>query len=316
MITNGTSILERKIFSLPNAAHAYWLEIINRCESLIQLGIWSGINVNKFRMWLNNFKTEQEKYFAACILDSFIYRSDEQTISIIKQLFQRTIPDLTKAEKSPIGTIDIMKSMNKNARLTEPGLRLVTVLNEDDPPTKSSYWIARFIKRNFDINPKWIIEPKNVKKNFQQGIRTFIFIDDILATGHQFELCIDDFCLGEIIENAFVAYTPLIAHKIGIDYLKNNIKNLKISTVEMLDNYHSIFHADSPCFADGENTPEAAKQFYFKLLKKKNIVISGSNRRGYGHLELAFAFEQSTPDNSLPILWWSDSILWQPLLNR
>lgn len=46
----------------------------SQCGKLIEYGIWKGIDSNDLSAWLKNFSTEQEKYFAACIMDWLVYR--------------------------------------------------------------------------------------------------------------------------------------------------------------------------------------------------------------------------------------------------
>jgi hypothetical protein len=59
-----------------------------------------------------------------------------------------------------------------------------------------------------------------------------------------------------------------------------------------------------------------ARDFYYDLLDERQIRIDGPDRRGFGHYEIAYAFQHAVPDNSLPILWWSHSEHWKPLFDR
>lgn len=83
-------------FKLPRDGKIYIDQIVERCTSLIQCGIWGDMHPSHLRRWMKNFTTDEEKYFAACVLDSLIYRSKSQTIALIRQLFQRALPDLTR----------------------------------------------------------------------------------------------------------------------------------------------------------------------------------------------------------------------------
>jgi hypothetical protein len=118
------------------------------------------------------------------------------------------------------------------------------------------------------------------------------------------------------LPDIYAAYIPLVAHATGMATLRSGLAGLRVVTVEMLDSSHSLFNRKCKCFHDGVNTPDSAKEFYYDLLRRKNIDISGPNRRGFGHLELAYVFSHAAPDNSLPILWWPYSDSWSPLFNR
>ena len=120
----------------------------------------------------------------------------------------------------------------------------------------------------------------------------------------------------KFLDENYVAYTPFVACSKGLDQLRTVSPRLRLASVEELDESYGLFDLTSKAFEDGVNTPETAKEYYYNLLKIKGIDISGPERRGYGHLELTYAFEHATPDNSLPILWWSESRHWKPLFDR
>ena len=133
-----------KNFGIPQYGNMYIHSITDRCENLIHHGIWNGIHITRYKKWWSNFRTEEEQYFAACVIDSLIYRSEDQTIAIMKQLLQRTLPDLNNKNPMPIGIHtnfeDILK---KRPYSPDPKMRLVTVLGGKDPHSKSSPTIAR-----------------------------------------------------------------------------------------------------------------------------------------------------------------------------
>ncbi len=173
-------------FKVPDDGIIYMRQTEERCMDLIYHGIWFGIDQNRLRRWLSNFRSDEEKYFASCVLDSVIYRSEDQTIALIQQMFQRTLPDMDRGDPMPITPIDDWTYALKRNVKTDPGLRFVTVARRSDPPTKSAYYIARLLKRNFIIDERLIIKPEHVQEKIIQGINTFLFIDDFLGTGTQF----------------------------------------------------------------------------------------------------------------------------------
>jgi hypothetical protein len=61
-------------FQEPKDAVTYTTEITRRAEALIDNKVWTGIKVQRLRAWLSNFRTKEEKYFGACVLDSLVYR--------------------------------------------------------------------------------------------------------------------------------------------------------------------------------------------------------------------------------------------------
>lgn len=304
MINNGD-------FKIPSNWETYFYSIKERVYDLIRNQIWSGIQIVQIELWLKNFESNEEKYFAACILDSLIYRSNAQTEALVFQLFTKSIPNLTRVYPTPIGKLDnILETLGKT---TSPAFRIVAATGEFDGPTASSYFISRLLRRQFSVYESWIINPKEISRYYNDDIKIFIFIDDFLGTGNQFYELGIEIDLTYILRQAYCIYAPLVAHQKGIEFLKEEYPALKIVYGEYLENESAIFNH---YFNDDINTPETAKNFYLKLIKSKNFGITDSNRYfGYGNLALAYAFEHGIPDNSLHILWYNMEG-WHKLFNR
>ncbi len=309
--------LDKDKFSLPDGSDIYINNVIERCENLIAYGIWSGIELTRLRKWLCNFDDGEEKYFAACILDSLIYRSEGQTFALIQQLFQRILPDLNRSDPMPISpAVDWKKSLKKSNQDCDPGIRLVVAVKSSDPPTKSAHAVARYMKRSFSINERWIIKPTEMENQINYGIKVFLFIDDFLGTGNQFSTFIKDEGLSQCLSSIYAAYIPLTAHKDGIKNLRYKFNNLRVTAVEILDETHNLFHESCNCFKDGKNNHISARMFYDNLLKVKNIKIKPVRQDFFGNLELAYIFSHAAPNNCLPILWWKETPTWHPLFDR
>ena len=295
------------MITLPKEWLDYNNTIRDRCRDLIEFKIWSGIDLNSFEAWRQNFKTDEEKYFSACVLDSLIYRSNTQTYSLINQLLFKNLNNLFRilGEAALQNFPECLRQTT-----TDPLVRFIPAICSDDPVTKSSNEILRFMKRHFQISEKWIINPWNIESEVINGVKAFVFIDDFLGTGHQFSNVISDSSLQDRITKSLLVYAPLIAHKKGISYLTGLHPNLKIIYAEKLDEkLHSFFINYFP------TEVAKAKAFYINLLNSRGIIFGSGNEYGYGNLELTFAFEHAAPDNSLQILHKkTDS--WFPLFNR
>jgi hypothetical protein len=304
------------MFQLPSYGVSYTQLVFDRCIDLITTGIWAGLHPSRLRTWFNQFSNDTEKYFAACLLDSLIYRCPDQTVALIHHLFQRTLPDLTRKHKTPLGTIlDWYTPLAEYTAVDEPRIRFVTVSAPQSAGIKSSSIVGRMMKRRLRFREDFFISPEGIPKAKKEGICVFVFIDDFLGTGHQFTEFAKAHDLKQLLNGVFAAYTPLAAHTTGIQALHDFFPSLHVASVETLTGAHSVFSSESNCFEDGQNTTADAKHFYLALLRDKNIEIPSSQSRGYGYLELTYAFDHSIPDNSLPLLWKS-SDPWIPLFDR
>jgi hypothetical protein len=171
------------------------------------------------------------------------------------------------------------------------------------------------LKRQLRICETWILSPDDVPSHTGQAM-SFVFVDDFLGTGTQFSDFLHDTGLDLYVQSNCFIYAPLAGHTDGITYLRSQFPGLYVDAVELLDNTHAFFHEESGNFPDDVNSADAARAFYYDLLDSHQIDIDGSDRRGFGHFELTYAFEHAVPDNSLPILWWHHSDAWSPLFDR
>ncbi|MBL0745966.1 phosphoribosyltransferase-like protein [Chryseolinea lacunae] len=300
------------VFTVPLHGQIYYDSIRERCNNLIDLNIWDGIEKNQLRKWLNNFSTDEERYFAACVLDCLIFRSEQQTESLFFQLFYKEIPNLVRRKKLPVDT-------NLIARLkqvTDPKVRLVSVMRQEDSPIKSASIVARILKRAHQLNQNYIIKPIDIKTAFDSGVREFIFVDDFLGTGDQFNGVLhqvrQEFSYEALLTQCCVIYAPLVAHYKGVKEIQDYCPYIHIIQAELLDDSNSLFNQ---CFDDGNNGVTTARAFYLDMLRKKGFNLDDDREFGYGNLELTFAFNHAIPDNSLGILHFSENN-WNPLINR
>lgn len=271
--------------------------------------------MSRFRSWLANFATREEKYFAACVLDSLIYRSNAQTVALTNHLFQRLLPDLTRLDPPRVSP-NWIDQLQKGSPNCDPLVRIIPVVRRDDPPTKSGYIVARLLKQELRINERWIVQPDSIADHLSKGTAFCLFVDDFLGTGRQFEDFVNTLPMDRSFSTVYAAYTPLVAYKQGLVDLRDKFPNLRMMAVETLDDSHRLFHAESHCFDDGVNAAEIAKTFYYDFLETKGIRIDPALACGYGNLQLAYAFKHGIPDNNLPILWWSSTSGWNPLFVR
>jgi hypothetical protein len=298
---------------VPRDGDLYIQSVKGRCRDLIDAGIWQGITRLQLQAWLGNFITPEEEYFAACLLDALIYRSSDQTTALMSQLLHRTLPDLIRRDPLPRGSrvewIDVLRDS------TDRGIRVVPVIRDQDPPTKSGPLICRLYKRRFQLNDRWMIWPWQIESAVDAGVRTFLFVDDFVGTGTQFSRFCRRFDIVGRLKDAFAVYAPLVAHSTGLANLRRDYSSLRFCCVESLGDSHGLFGDGSPWFSDGTNSTEAALAFYFDLLSRRRIQVGEDYLIGFGKLGLAYAFEHAMPNNSIPLLWYR-SANWSPLFNR
>jgi hypothetical protein len=300
-------------FRLPKDGPIYTEAIYNRCRDLIRYDVWSGIEPHRLDMWIGNFRGQTERYFGARVLDALIYRSDKQTVALMRQLFHRVIPDLARRRGLDQCMQTLYYSLQRHD--LDPNVRIVPVIPPDAPPTKSGSTIARILRRNLRFRNQWFLHPNEIIDSIAT-VKAFVFVDDFLGTGDQFSTFLQNTGLDSRLSGACFIYAPLVGHAKGLSNLFGDHPDLNVGTVELLNEAHALFNQDAGGFPDELNSADTARDFYYTLLADRKIEIYGPDRRGFGHLEVAYAFEHAVPDNSLPILWWEESEHWRPLFLR
>lgn len=295
------------MITLPKEWKTYSHSIRDRCRDLIEFRIWNGLDIHQLDNWRKNFKSDEEKYMSACILDSLIYRSNSQTFSLINQLLYKNLNNLFRL----LGRKDLQNFPHcLTEKKTDPLVRLVPAITSNHPPTKSSNEILRFIKRHFHVCEKWIVNPWKIEDELKKHVKAFIFIDDFLGTGSQFEEVVYDSNIVDVIKNNLIVYAPLVAHEDGLENLQAIFPNLKVTFTEKLNRSAHLFFDNY--FPD---EVDEAKKFYLDMLSNRGIDLLGDEHFGFGNLELTFAFEHAAPDNSLHALH-KRTENWVPLFNR
>ena len=291
-------------FKLPRNGQLYVSNIFERYEALIEGTVLGRITKHRLNAWKRNFESPEERYLAACLLDSLIYRSERQTEALAHQLFQRVLPDLARRVALPQGLIkDWRRTLSHDAR--DRGIRLVPVIDKErHPPTKSSPPISRLIRMNVPVDEKWFIWPGQSVEPVDGCAPLLIFIDDFLGTGDQFGE-VYRVITGSNTERPLAIYAPLVAYRKGADDLQRQFPELRIVAAEWLEESHRIFSAESKFFDDGENSPESAEAFYLQFIRSKNWkegYLRGMPL-GFKNCGLSYAFDHGSPDATLPIFW-------------
>ncbi|WP_156483670.1 phosphoribosyltransferase-like protein [Azotobacter vinelandii] len=208
----------------------YALKVKRYARLQIDQKIWDSISSNDLDSWLDNFKTTEEVLLSAILLESLISRSAAQTASILMSAIERALPRAIYETPAAVfegsNFLEIFTSKSVSERI-----RIVPVIRDLDPPTKSGPSIARMYRRQLGLNDKYMIWSWLIKDSFKDGINSFVFIDDVLATGQQ----VSEFFSGlslDTYQDARFSYIPLLAHEEGIARIRKSFPFIKVSPVE------------------------------------------------------------------------------------
>lgn len=278
-------------FSAPPGAGDYSSRVLCRVKQLAQAGVWD-IPVERLVGWYDGFTGNEQIYFASCLLDSLIYRTPGQFSASLVSLYRGACGHAA-AETIHLEHDMSLVSMLRG-RYQDPQIRLVPVICDSDPPSKSGPLVMRRLKKDLGICEKWMIWPWQIEHAVARGTKLIVLVDDMLGSGRQLE----DFCskqqLKQVTKGAAVIYAPVVAHKSGIDHLKTVWPELNVVTTELLTEEHGFFSARNwEIFSSGKISPDNAIDYY----REEILPLTGFNKSktsvpelGYGELALSFGF--------------------------
>jgi hypothetical protein len=303
------------MFKAPTDWISYYDVVVERCNNYIKTGYWEGIDALNLKLWLINFITNEEKYFAACLLDSLVFRTPQMVHASFQHIASSIIPNFLNKNN-----IEIPDELDKWIHSLSSGdqipFRIVAIENVDKKAGKSGSVVIRDIKKSLDLPGHLSKKPEHIGE-IPAKIKALVLIDDFAGTGEQFT----SFFIGKVKPHLKVGqavlYVPLAAHVTAIKKIKEKCSEIEVAPVELLTEEDSFFHPIDGYFqGDEKNTSIVAKQFYLDMCENRGFKDLDF-LLGKGDLCLSFAFYLSTPNNNLKLLYHKPTNnSWNNLLYR
>jgi hypothetical protein len=286
--------------------------VFSCAKKLIEIEYWDNISQRDLENWICNFTSREERYLAAAILYTLIFRNYKSTSTLGQNIFHIILPQILDENNiySSTSIKEWLEKLNSVHCRTLP-FRFSAIDDVDDRGAKSSSNILTQLKNKFFDN-NLSINSHNIPFHINKGIKAVIFFDDIIGTGTQFEGFYLDRGLDKV--EAKIIYIPFATTKHAKDILEGRYANLIISPVEFIEPSNSFFceHNEFLCNIEGY-TPDDFKEYYLKVCEQKKINLNGN--LGVGGLELTYVFNSSTPNNNIAMLMHK-SDTWSGLFKR
>lgn len=290
--------------------------VIEKCEYFASVGIWPPKSVLNPELWLDNFGQDEMDH-AVYLLNSFLYFSNY----LMDEIFRSAVRTLSRS---------LMRSTDDCTSLQLKwqsfiGNAIVTYVTGEEPnPTDSGYKFARKA-RAMGIEEVNIRTPEQVCLALSGGTHVpIIIVDDFIGSGSQF-LKMWNRPYGRparsLAELASVTASrfyvcPAFCTEYGLGELKRECPRVTVNPGHLIASNYSALAQDSVIWPTGlRNT---AAEFIRSASMRAGIPDTGGNTddwRGFGQLGLTIAFEDSVPDATLPLFYWSKNG-WRPLLER
>lgn len=221
-------------FHVPEVNHGLLEDVLDRFCVLLEKRAITGIDETRLDRWIANFRTDEEHYLAACMLNRLIYRSQAIIDSSIDHLLNCLLPTyLRKIDHFPQLDIENFLEVLQLDDSDFP-IRIVGVDGSRAFDTgKSGGVIIRQYKRCAGI-PRFLTCRSDALSELSRVVRRLVSVDDMLGTVTQFDKLAKEHALPEE-EGVHIVYCPLIAHAAGLKALKDACPWLIVLPVEVID---------------------------------------------------------------------------------
>jgi hypothetical protein len=266
------------------------------------------LSEERIRAWLNQFSTNIEQRLMFRILQKFVF-------------YHHSAIRVRLNEAHEMVRAGSRRYIKQRERKRED--ILVSYL---DGPGKSGATYASLYVEQAEIVKGNVIERgrlRNVLSAIARRPRdeqphTLVFIDDFIGTGESACKCfkqINAQC-GDLLRASqlrifFITLSGFEQGKQKIEEVLREINlNVRVRVCELLGEENKCFSESSSLFSEILER-ERAKTIAYRY----GVTLVPDHPLGYGECQAAIAFEDSCPNNTLPI-FWSDAHGWIPLFKR
>jgi hypothetical protein len=277
-------------------------------HALSRSNVRNPLSVERVKVWLKQFVSDEEKTLALLILRNLIFRTTEQLQSSMRQALKQVVLHFLDqvGKREAVAWTDALKgSAGLDFYCGPPSL----VQYGMGQPGKSGDLITRAINQRYGI-----------EKQFPSGVTVlsenerFIVVDDGTYTGTQLATFLRNWDLD--YSSGRVAIAVGMAHKTACDHLRDEFPLVPLFYGELL--------TQETCFVALSQKWITAKQWtydqspldvYAEVHKRAQPFEDGSEGNGYGDIGALVAFSHGVPDDSIQLLW-GVSENWKPLVER
>jgi hypothetical protein len=298
-------------FSDPDAAlrrKRHEEEIRIRSEEIVRLtdqwGLYLGqrITEDKVRCWLEQFGAANDQRLMFRILQNIKFYTADTLRSKMREAHGIVVRGLVHR---------IERDKRKRSDV------LISYL---DSLGKSGAYYAKLYADENEIYYSNVVERVRLSAvvGSRDDLQALVFIDDFLGTGNQAaEHCrnLDKECGDVLREKKLRMYFISIC---GFQNAKAVVQGV-LDGLDLPIKVHTCDPLDEPdrCFSDVSKIfPNPAERAQAKdIVDRYGVRLVNSFPLGYGHCQATVVFENSCPNNTLPVLW-SESGDWIPLFKR
>ena len=284
------------------------LTVERAVHALSRSNVRSPLSVERIKVWVKQFVSDEEKTLAWLILRNLIFRTNEQLQSSMRQaLKQAALHFLDQVgQRETVAWTDALKGAAGLDFYCGPPSLVQYGMGQ---PGKSGDVIARAINQRYGI-----------KKQFPSGMgvlsekERFIVVDDGTYTGMQLETFLRNW--EQDYSSGRVAIAVGMAHQTACHHLGAQFPQVPLFHGELLMP-ETCFTALSQKWIETRQWTydKSPLEVYAEVHKRAQPFDGGNGGNGYGDIGALVAFSHGVPDDSIQLLW-GVSKTWKPLVER
>lgn len=295
-----------------------WEDSVKKKIRYMANNVWDGLSATSIEEFMGNFN-DDEKVIGWVLLDMLIYYSSEQEESIIcnlMRLMKRDIWIRNKMAQKDLSSVTI------NSELQDIYKKMCFVPVDESDPSASSFGLTSQFKKTREV-PSAItyIDIQELPLMIAMNYKYFVFYDDLIGTGTQFE----EFWEKEIFgknkkirlmdlakENPDIIFYYLAygGCQEGIDKLKEKNPNLIVIVSELFCENIDLFDKKNEYW---ELNPDK-KDIVLDYVKKKEYKL-GYKSKFSKNLPVLFQHGRAS-NTALSLYWYKKENKWKELYKR
>lgn len=269
--------------------------------------------------WLSNFNND-EYVPMLYLLSNFMYFDN----SCIRELLHRAYEDLYRRPqifsiRRSHKNITDMGIINKEFKQILKNTRFIGIGN----PSESSSHLLYYYRQENDLDTNLFINAYDAinpnSSTVLKGVKRVVFIEDFCGSGDQAEEYYNKFV--KIIKSQLPEIIIELHILFATEHGYNRISKLGYDDVKViytLNSSYKCFHEKSrffpTLFKDDAGLDLIDKKVCADISEKYGLILAPDFPFGYNDGQLLISFHHNTPNNTLPIFWYSKN--WNPIFKR
>lgn len=269
--------------------------------------------------WLSNFNND-EYVPMLYLLSNFMYFDN----SCIRELLHRAYEDLYRRPqifsiRRSHKNITDMGIINKEFKQILKNTRFIGIGN----PSESSSHLLYYYRQENDLDTNLFINAYDAinpnSSTVLKGVKRVVFIEDFCGSGDQAEEYYNKFV--KIIKSQLPEIIIELHILFATEHGYNRISKLGYDDVKViytLNSSYKCFHEKSrffpTLFKDDAGLDLIDKKVCANISEKYGLILAPDFPFGYNDGQLLISFHHNTPNNTLPIFWYSKN--WNPIFKR